>query len=398
MKLLLVLENHFYIDDNQDAYCDRVIDYNFLNRYLKTFDEVIVCGRTDKNNDGKYKLKVTGENVKFKPLPNFYGIKGILLNICKLRKILRQYIKEADAVLYRVPTPLSIFTYDIVKKENKVLAVEFMISADKMIEGKNILSKLGNKIIDKIAKKICMTANGVSYVTERVLQEKYPCKAIINRSETDEYFTASYSTIELDEKYIEQRNWDKNNKPKEFTIIHTGFMDTYRKGQHILIKATKKVIQDGFNVKLILIGDGVKKKEFEELAKNEGITDKVYFTGNINDKNEIYRYLQNSHLMVFPTQAEGLPRTLIEAMATGLPCISSPVDGIPELIDQDLLIDYEDYIGYSKKIEELLSDWNKMIKIGRENCKKAEKYEKKLLDSKRQEFYNKIRRLCNKRR
>lgn len=398
MKLLVVLESHFYVDQNGEVWCDRVIDYNFLKRYLNVFEEVIVCGRTDKENDDKYKLKVTGKNVSFYKLPNFYGIKGLLTNYFKINKLLKKYVKDVDAVLYRVPTPLSLFTYKQVLRCNKVLAIEFMISADKMVEGKGLVNKIINDSINNIAKKICLKANGVSYVTEYTLQQKYPCKAIIQRSNSESYFTASYSTIELDKKNINKQQWNKNNKPKVFHIIHTGYMDTYRKGQHILIKSLKKIRDNGYDVDLTLIGDGNKKKEFEKLAKDLNVYDYVNFLGLVKDKKIIFENLSKSHILAFPTEAEGLPRTIIEAMASGLPCISSPVDGIPELLDKEYLVNCNDINGYSQKIMYLIDNWEKMIKIGESNYNKAKMYEKTILDRKRNEFYINIYNLCKKNR
>ena len=205
MKLLLILENHFFVNSNGEIWCDRVVDYNFLKRYMTSFSEIIVCGRTDDSNQGIYKLKVSGPNVSFRKLPNFYGVKGLIKNLFKIRKLIGQYANQADVILYRVPTPLSLFTYKEIIKRNKVLGVEFMISADKMIEGKGFIKKILNKKVDNIAKDICQKANGVSYVTDYVLQQKYPSKSIILGKETSDFFTTSYSTIELDKNSLELR-------------------------------------------------------------------------------------------------------------------------------------------------------------------------------------------------
>ena len=77
-------------------------------------------------------------------------------------------------------------------------------------------------------------------------------------------------------------------------------------------------------------------------------------------------------------------------MAQGLPCISSPVDGIPELLDNEFLINYNDYVAYANKIIELINNWERMIKISSENYEKSKKYEKEILENKRKEFYKKI--------
>ena len=78
-------------------------------------------------------------------------------------------------------------------------------------------------------------------------------------------------------------------------------------------------------------------------------------------------------------------------MSQSLPCVSSPVDGIPELLDKEYLIDYNDVDGYAKKIIELISNWEKMISVGQQNYKKSLKYEKKILEQKRNCFYERLK-------
>lgn len=396
MNALVILENHFFLDKNNEVWCDRIIDYNYLKRYLNVFEKVTVCGRAIEEEDnvkqGNYKLLVTGKDVNFKKLPNFYGIKGLIINYFKMKKMLKKYLKEVDCVIYRAPTPISLFTYNIVLKSKKVLGVEFMFNANKMIEGSNLISKVINKYISFLAKRLCMKANGVSYVTECTLQKIYPCKAI-TEGESKNYFTASYSTIELEKEEIIPMNWQSNNKPKTFHIIHVGYMDNLRKGQDVLIKAFKKVRDYGYNVTLTLIGDGKKRKYFEQLVEELDLSEYVKFEGLIKDKNIIFSKLRKSHLLVFPTEAEGLPRTIIEAMASGLPCISSPVDGIPELLNEEFLVDCGDVNGYANKIIEILSDWNRMIDISKNNNLVSCKYIKERLEERRNTFYNKIKSL-----
>lgn len=394
MKALIVLENHFYEDKQKNIWCDRIVDYNFLKRYLEVFDKVVVAGRCQKiSSVGDKKLLVSGENVEFIHLPEFIGAKGLIKNLYNIKKILRNGIRSTDCTIYRAPTHISLFTYKEVLKQHKPLALEFMMAADKMVEGTNIIKILTNKLIKKRAQKMCKKANGVSYVTEKILQNDYPCKAILD-GESNEFFTSSYSTIDLEEKDFYKQKWKIDEKIEVFKIIHTGYMDSYRKGQDVLIKAVKKVKESGYNVELILIGDGKKRKEFEKLTCELQIEDIVKFKGLIKDKKEIIKNLREAHILVFPTQSEGLPRTLIEAMAQGLPCISSPVDGIPELLDDEFLIDYTDYEAYANKIIELITNWEKMKKISLQNYEKSQKYKKEVLMNKRKEFYEKLKRMA----
>ena len=71
-------------------------------------------------------------------------------------------------------------------------------------------------------------------------------------------------------------------------------MDTYRKGQDILIRALKILINDGYNVDLTLIGDGKKREEFEKLSHDLEIEKNVSFLGSIKDKQIIFDCLKKS--------------------------------------------------------------------------------------------------------
>jgi len=393
MRLLLILETHFYIDDNLVVWSDRVVDYEFLKRYLVSFKEIVLCGRCKKISNGNGKLKVSGEKVKFVGLPDIYGPVQMIKNRRKIRKIIKKEIQQVDCVLYRFPTHLAFLSYDLVLKGKKRLALEVMISADKMFEGTGVKSKIMNTIVDTWAKRVCLKANAVSYVTERILQSKYPCMAI-KYGESKNYITSFYSTIDLDDKYFNKKIFDPRNVPKPLKIIHVGYMDTYRKGQKVLINVGKQLIDNGYKVHIEFIGDGKKKEEFMNLVKDLGINKYVTFTGLINDKDLMMKHLIESDLLVFPTESEGLPRTIIEAMAVGLPCISSPVDGIPELLDDEFLVDYNDVNGYTEKIIYLINNWNEVETISLRNYKKSLKYRKSILTLTRGNFYKELSKIC----
>lgn len=392
MTALVLLEYHFIKGKDNKIYCDRVIDYNYLQRYLSVFDKIILCGRmTHTEGDCSDKLLVSGPNVEFVALPDFQGIKGIVKNYFKIMKIIKSIIPKVGCCIMRAPNHLSLITYRLFKKKKLPFALEFNIAADKFIESNSFIGKMINKFVIKETKNMALVANGVSYVTEHVLQDTYPCTAILKK-EDSKYFTASYSTIDLTDEMFYDQNWDEHNKPEVFNIIHTGYMDSYRKGHIVLLKALKEVIDSGYdNVKLILVGDGNKREEFQKLAHDLEIEDHVEFKGLIKKKKDMTELLKTCHMLVFPTQSEGLPRSIIEAMAVGLVCVSSPVDGIPELLEEDMMIDFNDVNGYSNRIIELINDWTKMIEVSKKNNEKVKKYKKENLDNIRKEFYTKLK-------
>lgn len=86
---------------------------------------------------------------------------------------------------------------------------------------------------------------------------------------------------------------------------------------------------------LTLVGDGPDRARLESLTDQLGLRPHITFAGNIG-QNAIHTYYQRAHLFVLPSFAEGLPVVLIEAMASGVPVISTRIAGIPELIEHNV--------------------------------------------------------------
>jgi glycosyltransferase involved in cell wall biosynthesis len=84
-------------------------------------------------------------------------------------------------------------------------------------------------------------------------------------------------------------------------------------------------------VRLTLVGDGPDRAALEQMAADLKIADLVHFAGAVN-QDHIRRLYQQADAFVLPSFAEGIPVVLMEAMSMGIPCISTAITGIPELI------------------------------------------------------------------
>ncbi|WP_144936224.1 glycosyltransferase family 4 protein [Paenibacillus sp. 32O-W] len=104
-----------------------------------------------------------------------------------------------------------------------------------------------------------------------------------------------------------------------------------RKGCDILLRAFKKVLINDPTVILQMIGDGPLRSNLESLADDLGILDNVQFLGYIKNE-EIRSYLANSSLHVVPSTQEPFGIVALEAMAEGIPVITTTVGGFPEFI------------------------------------------------------------------
>lgn len=130
----------------------------------------------------------------------------------------------------------------------------------------------------------------------------------------------------------------KHAPPGSLQILCTGRLVS-AKGQAILLLAMTALLRQGHALQLTLIGDGPDRAVLESLTDREGLRAHVTFAGGMNH-DRVLEALRSSDLFVLPSFAEGVPVALMEAMAIGVPCISTFVAGIPELIrhEQDGLL------------------------------------------------------------
>lgn len=106
---------------------------------------------------------------------------------------------------------------------------------------------------------------------------------------------------------------------------------TQQKGLNVLFEAAAELKEKSLNIILVLIGEGKRKQELEQLTKELGIEDIVYFTGY---KDMGWKFMRLFDVLVSPSLWEGMPNVVIEAMAQGIIVVATNVGGIPELIEE----------------------------------------------------------------
>jgi glycosyltransferase involved in cell wall biosynthesis len=120
----------------------------------------------------------------------------------------------------------------------------------------------------------------------------------------------------------------------EVKILYVGTL-LGRKGQPVLLEAFAGLRRRGVSARLTLVGGGPERDALEEVARKLGITGDVTFTGGLghDDVREQYR---RTDIFCLPSFAEGQPVVLMEAMAAGLPVVSTRIAGTSELVEDGL--------------------------------------------------------------
>lgn len=115
---------------------------------------------------------------------------------------------------------------------------------------------------------------------------------------------------------------------RPFTIINVASFNKW-KNQMLLLNSFYKVTSKYPDTRLIFVGEGPEKAEIEHAAHKLGIADKTFFAGLTN---EVEKFLNNADLFVLSSTFEGVPLSVLEAYAAGLPVVSTRVGGVRDIL------------------------------------------------------------------
>ena len=127
---------------------------------------------------------------------------------------------------------------------------------------------------------------------------------------------------------------DRGISNGRYTILFVGVLNG-RKGEFLLIRAMEKVLSEYPKVKLLIVGDGPTRSLAEELVRRMGLSDHVQFIVNLPYQ-EMTKCYAESDIFVLPSYSEGLPKVLLEAMASGTPVIASDIPPHKEIIKENV--------------------------------------------------------------
>ncbi|MFQ5880867.1 MAG: glycosyltransferase family 4 protein [Candidatus Methylomirabilales bacterium] len=102
-----------------------------------------------------------------------------------------------------------------------------------------------------------------------------------------------------------------------------------QKGLIFLLQAWERVVAKQADATLLLLGRGPQERQLREMADRLGISHRVTFLG---EKGDVRPYFQASDVFVLSSLAEGMSNVLLEAMATGVPCVATRVGGNVDLV------------------------------------------------------------------
>jgi len=124
------------------------------------------------------------------------------------------------------------------------------------------------------------------------------------------------------------------------------------KGLEYLIEAAAKLVEvEPRPVKFVIIGEGRSRPKLESLIKKYNLEDKVILAGRIPDA---YKYLKAFDVFVLPSLKEGFPWIVLETIAAEIPIVATKVGAIPEILNEEFLVESKNSQALVKKISQML--------------------------------------------
>lgn len=295
---------------------------------------------------------LTVHNVIFEDLFG-YGYFGELYNLGKfskknfIDKIIR-YKKLYDYIKKHK------FDYIIDLRYRGTFYAEYLLSKLVFGQTKYIPSIRGYRLYGYFTKN--------EFTAKRIYKNAYAIVTVSKEIEKESKKRYGYNNLKtiyniLDLERIE--NLSKENILPEINtpfIVGLGRMAENNIKQHdVMIKAFHKSKLPESGIKLVLIGDGFRRAEFENLSKELQLEDKVIFTGF---KENPFPYLKKSFFMLLTSKNEGFPNVILESFACQTPVISYDCKSGPN----EVIIDKQNgLLVENQNIDELVKAMNLMI-------------------------------------
>ena len=278
----------------------------------------------------RYCLKKKGEEL------------GKISSLTTRIKRLKKYIKSNNTDCYLVFLPITTILLFIFKRLIKV----------PIIASERANPESYSKSIQCFLKKCAESADGYVFQTEDA-QKWYAdsCRKTITQVIPNA----------INEEFIGKKYEGERKK----VIVAAGRMNA-QKNFGLLLRSFANIADEFPDYKLKILGDGALLQNYKELAVSLGIGDRVEIPGHVNNVGE---HIKDASLFVLSSNYEGMPNALMEAMALGLPCVSTkcPCGGPAFLIqhgENGLLVEVGNEEQMTDAIRQVLSDRQLAEKIG----------------------------------
>ena len=286
----------------------------------------------------------------------------------KAYKELLKLMKDEKFDLIHCNTPIGGVLGRICAKKQKISNVVYTAHGFHFYKGAPLLNMLIYKNVEKFLARytdVLVTMNEEDYEAAKKFKLRDNGQVYLIHGvgiNTNNFIIENFNR----EEYRNKLEIDEN----DVLLISAGDL-IKRKNYEIAIKSVAECKNK--NVKYIICGIGPEEKKLKDLIKELELEKQVFLLGYRNDIKEL---MNSADIFLFTTVQEGLPRSMMEGMATGLPCIASKIRGNVDLVkngEGGFLNNVKEYKEFANSIQTLANDKElrkRMGEINRENVKK----------------------------
>lgn len=323
-SVFVSLEHRFYEFENK-LYTKLAFSNVYWNDYLSFFDKIVVVARVEVVDtwDESF-VRVDGNKVHYVKVPYYVGPKQFLLNLPKILKVLIDTSSEGEKFLLRSGNVSNcLWPFLILRRKSYIREYPGNVKEGVLgFTGNTFKNRIFATLMDWQAKLQSKFSKANSFVS-------HDCKNLYSSKKPSYVF----SSFNADEIQCEKSNY--NLKDEVLRIIFVGRLEG-EKGHADALKAIDIFTNmNKLDVHVTFIGDGSKKFTLQEMARQLNVN--VNFLGAVTNRYDLFKLVAENDLYIIPSHTEGMPRSLLEAMAIGMPCIGSKVGGIPEVLDSQAL-------------------------------------------------------------
>jgi len=299
------------------TYVDALADY---------FDHVVVCNPIARFNVPEAKYELRSANVSLDALPYFQHAADSPRVLLECARRIWRASRSWDLLYITLPSPLAIIGYLCARARGIPLVLD--------VEG------------DLRAQYETGRYRGLSKLTARMAVEmfEYLTQRMVDRATTITQGEALYRKHRRNGNRIENIPWSPMShnmivrredtcQGSQIRLLFVGAL-LEKKGVLVLLETARLLRGYMDNFVIRYVGTGPLEVELGQRIEEAGLSGHVELRGAVYEEKDLLREFDAADLFVFPTYAEGFPRVIFEAMARGLPVISTLVSGIPGILQE----------------------------------------------------------------
>lgn len=285
------------------------------------------------------------------------GMHVSLGSYTEIRDLLDDF--EPDIIHDQTPGPVALAVFRYAKRRNIPLVSTDHAYPDNLTQQLK-LPKLAKQPINKLMNEYFISflrrSEYATMPTEQAISDLIPknrrffkvtVEALSNGIDLSR-FKPGQPKAEIFQKYQLPKNAE--------IVLYVGRVDP-EKSLDVLMQAFIGVAKERPEAQLVVVGDGTARPKLEEMAADAGLTTRVHFTGRVvgDDLPQLYR---TAKLFAITSKTETQSIVLLEAMASGLPCVAVKAGAIPELVATGVngfLCSADDATCVAKGIEQILA-------------------------------------------